>query len=93
LDVVLTLDGESVFNCMIKMLIGSSLPFSFGCLVCRVSILRWSSIYWWKQTRGIIVVIREEATLQLSFSWNILRATACVFVSLLYARVPAYFLW
>jgi len=28
LDVVLILDGESIFNCMIKMLIGSSLPFS-----------------------------------------------------------------
>jgi len=34
--VVLILDGESMFNCMIKMLIGSSLPFScwLPCMSC-----------------------------------------------------------
>jgi len=36
LDDVLILDGESIFNCMIKMLIGSSLPFSCWllCMSC-----------------------------------------------------------
>ena len=35
---MLVLDGESIFNCMIKMLLALAYHFLVGCFVCRVSI-------------------------------------------------------
>jgi len=38
LDDVRILDGESVFDCMIKTLLALAYPFLVGCFVCCVSI-------------------------------------------------------
>jgi len=60
LDDICVLDCEGISDCMIN-LFGSSLPFA--CLVVLYVILlllRWSSIYWWKQMREILVVNRGD---------------------------------
>jgi len=38
LDDVCILDGESIFDCMIKTLLALAYPFLVGCFVCCVSI-------------------------------------------------------
>jgi len=46
-------------------------PFClFVCSVCRFLLLRWSSIYWCKQMRELLVVVKKMEIMLLSSSWN-----------------------
>jgi len=69
---VWTLVGEIMFNRMMKMLIGSSLPcLLYGCLVCGCSPCDDHQFNWWDQTGEVLMVNKGMVISPLShLGWS-----------------------